>query len=191
MHNIVCYRAVLWVVTQHSSHLALRDDSEDKKLPRPYASLFRAAKAFRVTWPKRRCEAVSRPFASDTSTKWIDREGLGKRCTGTRQDKKHVSYFLLSLIKIAVCLCKTQAAPWVSNPGGGGPPFRAIFVWPWKTVSVSVHYLFYQPMQEKIKTWTLRFPAKENPNMKKALFDQPIVLQYDVTVKYRLISRKF
>ena len=27
-------------------------------------------------------------------------------------------------------------------------------------------------MDEKVKTWTLRFPAKENPNMEKALFDQ-------------------
>ena len=68
---------------------------------------------------------------------------------------------------------------------------RAIFVWPWKTVSVSVRYLFYQPADEKIKTWPLRFPAKGNPNMTKALFDWPIVLQYDVTAKYRLISRKF
>ena len=58
-------------------------------------------------------------------------------------------------------------------------------------VSVSVHYLFYQPMDEKIKTWTLRFPAKENPNMEKLLFDWPIVLQYVVKAKYRLISRKF
>ena len=58
-------------------------------------------------------------------------------------------------------------------------------------VSVSVPYLFYQPMDEKIKTWPLRFPAKENPNMEKALFDWPIVLQYDVKAKYRLISRKF
>ena len=41
---------------------------------------------------------------------------------------------------------------------------RVIFVWPWKMVSVSVHYLFYQPMDEKIKTWTLRFSAQENPN---------------------------
>ena len=68
---------------------------------------------------------------------------------------------------------------------------RAIFVWPWKMVSVSVRYLSYQPMDGKIKTWTLRFPAKENPNMEKALFDWPIVLQYDVKPKYRLISRKF
>ena len=34
------------------------------------------------------------------------------------------------------------------------------------------------------------FPAKENPNMEKELFDWPIVLQYDVKAKYRLISRK-
>ena len=52
-------------------------------------------------------------------------------------------------------------------------------------------YLFYQPMNEKIKTCTLHFPAKENPNMEKALFDLPIVLQYHVKAKYRLISRKF
>ena len=46
-------------------------------------------------------------------------------------------------------------------------------------------------MDEKIKTWTLCFPAKKNPYMEKALFDWPIVLQYDVKAKYRLISRKF
>ena len=68
---------------------------------------------------------------------------------------------------------------------------RAIFIWPWKMNLVSVRYLFYQPMDEKIKTWTLRFPAKENTNMEEALFDWPIVLQYDVKAKYRLISRKF
>ena len=58
--------------------------------------------------------------------------------------------------------------------------YWAIFVWPWKMVSVSVRYLFYQPMDEKIKTWNLCFPAKENPNMDKALFDWPIVFQYDI-----------
>ena len=68
---------------------------------------------------------------------------------------------------------------------------RAIFVWPWKLVSVSVRHLFYQPMDEKIKTCTLHFPAKENPNMEKALFDWSIVSQYEVKAKYRLISRKF
>ena len=58
-------------------------------------------------------------------------------------------------------------------------------------VSVSARYFFYQPMDEKIKIWTLRFPAKENLYMEKALFDWPIVLQYDFKAKYRLISRKF
>ena len=58
-------------------------------------------------------------------------------------------------------------------------------------VVVSVCYLFYQPVDKKIKTWTLRFPAKENPNVEKTLFDWPIVLPYDVKAKYRLISRKF
>ena len=46
-------------------------------------------------------------------------------------------------------------------------------------------------MDEAIKTWPVRFPAKENPYMEKALLDWPIVLQYDVKAKYRLISRKF
>ena len=58
-------------------------------------------------------------------------------------------------------------------------------------VSVSVRHLFHEPMDEKIKTWTLRFPAKENPNMEKTLFDWPIVLQCDFKAKYPLISRKF
>ena len=58
-------------------------------------------------------------------------------------------------------------------------------------VSISVRHLFHKPMDEKIKTWTLRFPAKENPNMEKALFDWPIVLQYDVKAKDPLTSRKF
>ena len=40
--------------------------------------------------------------------------------------------------------------------------------------------LLYQPIDEKIKTWTLHFPAKENPKMEKAFFDWPIMLQYDV-----------
>ena len=42
-------------------------------------------------------------------------------------------------------------------------------------------------MDEKNQTWTLRFPAKENPNMERALFHWPILLQYDV----KAISRKF
>ena len=58
-------------------------------------------------------------------------------------------------------------------------------------VSVSVRYLFYQPVDEKRKTWPLRFPAKETPNMGKTLFERQIVLLLDVKSKYRLISRKF
>ena len=57
-------------------------------------------------------------------------------------------------------------------------------------VSASARCLCYQPMDEKIKTWTLRFPTKENLNMEKALFNWPIVLHYDVKAKYRLIFRK-
>ena len=51
-------------------------------------------------------------------------------------------------------------------------------------VAVSVRYFFYQPIDEKIKTWTLRSPAKENYYMEKALLDWPIVLQYDVKAEY-------
>ena len=68
---------------------------------------------------------------------------------------------------------------------------RAIFVWHWRMVSISVRYLFYQLVDEKIKTWTIRFPDKENPNMEKTLLNWPIVLQYDVKAKYRLIFGKF
>ena len=51
-------------------------------------------------------------------------------------------------------------------------------------VSVSVSYLFYRPVDEKVKTWPLAyFRAKENPNMKEPLFDWPIALQYDVNAK--------
>ena len=50
--------------------------------------------------------------------------------------------------------------------------------------------LFYQPMDKKMKTWTLCFPAKENL-MEKALFSWPVVLQYDVKAKYQLICREF
>ena len=46
-------------------------------------------------------------------------------------------------------------------------------------VSAIVRYLFYQPMDEKIETWPLHFPA----NMEKALFDWSIMLQYDVEAK--------
>ena len=43
----------------------------------------------------------------------------------------------------------------------------------------------------KDKNFALLFPTKENPNIEQALFDWPIVLQYDMKAKCRLISRKF
>ena len=42
---------------------------------------------------------------------------------------------------------------------------------------MSAGRLFHKPMDEKIETWTLRFPAKENPSMEKGFFDWSIVLQ--------------
>ena len=61
-------------------------------------------------------------------------------------------------------------------------PYGAIFVWHGKMISVTVHNLFYQPMDENIKTWTFRFPAKKNPLIRRRHFwiCWPIVLQYDV-----------
>ena len=35
----------------------------------------------------------------------------------------------------------------------------------------------FEPVDGKIKTRPLPFPARENPNMEKALLDWPIVLQ--------------
>ena len=58
-------------------------------------------------------------------------------------------------------------------------------------VSGSVRYLFDQPIDEQIKTQPHHFPAEENPNMEKGLFDWPIMLQFDIKAKYWLISRKF
>ena len=49
--------------------------------------------------------------------------------------------------------------------------------------------LFYKPMDDQ--NMDSSFPAKENPNMGKVLFDWPIVLQYNAKAKYRKISRKF
>ena len=67
----------LWCWNMHGIYISVSEEA----LPSPKASLSGPAKAFRVTWSKRKC--VSCPFAPDTSPKWIDREGLGKRRTGT------------------------------------------------------------------------------------------------------------
>ena len=56
-----------------------------KTLPSHWASLLYATNAFQVTWS----EQVSQLFVLDMSLKCIDREGLGRRCTGTRQEKAH------------------------------------------------------------------------------------------------------
>ena len=43
----------------------------------------------------------------------------------------------------------------------------------------------------KDKNIAYSFSTKENPNIEQALFVWPIMLQYDMKAKYRLISRKF
>jgi len=64
---------------------------------------------------------------------------------------------------------------------------RAIFVWPWNNCSL----LVLSANGWKDQNMDSSFSRKENPNVEKALFDWPIVLQYDVKAKDRLISRKF
>ena len=68
--------------------------------------------------------------------------------------------------------------------------YGAIFVWHGKMISVTVHNLFYQPMDENIKTWTFRFPAKKNPLIRRRHFwiCWPIVLQYDVKAICKMLS---
>ena len=52
--------------------------------------------------------------------------------------------------------------------------------------------LFVSSVNEwKDQIWPLRFPTREKPNMEEGLFDWPIVLQYDVKAKYRLILESF
>ena len=58
-------------------------------------------------------------------------------------------------------------------------------------VSVSSSLFVLSANGWKDKTWTLRFPAKQNPKIEKESFDWSIVLQYDIKARYRLISRKF
>ena len=54
----------------------LRDKLHDVACLVPRPLYFVAAEPFRDTWSERK-----RPFVSDTSPKWIDREGLGKSRT--------------------------------------------------------------------------------------------------------------
>ena len=81
----------LYVLTliSHSDCLSLHKKTLSfSALPSPFASLFRAANAFRVTWSE---------LAFDTSPRWIEWEGLVNRRTGTWQSSAH--YFE------KVCLC--------------------------------------------------------------------------------------
>ena len=50
---------------------------------------------------------------------------------------------------------------------------------------------FISQLLKRSKHGLFVFPTKENPYMEKALFDWPIVLQYHLKAKYRLIFRKF
>ena len=50
---------------------------------------------------------------------------------------------------------------------------------------------FFSQWMKRSKHGLFVYPPKKNPNMEKALLNWPIVLQYDVKAKYRLISRKF
>ena len=45
--------------------------------------------------------------------------------------------------------------------------------------------------RRKSQNMASSFSRQRKPNMENALFDLPIVLQYYVKAKYRLISRKF
>ena len=83
--SLLIYGALAWKSTGSLSDVLtacialFTKGSVHLSLPGPYASLFCTGYAFRVTWSER----VSRPFASDTSSTCIDREGLGKRRIGT------------------------------------------------------------------------------------------------------------
>ena len=92
------------------------------------------------------------------------------------------------------CKRKNGKNLYLRKVDGSSGIIRAIFALPWKMVSVIVRYLFYQPMDEKIKTWPFRFPAKKNLIWRRHWsIGQSCCswLQYDVKAKYRLISRKF
>ena len=87
---------------------------------------------------------------------WLSWRGERTACS---DEGKLVKYFFFPLLD---CKLWHSWALWTAFwPCKSKYYFRAIFVWPWKKVSVSVRSLFHQPIDEKIKTWPLRFPAKE------------------------------
>ena len=82
-----------------------------------------------LVWAKK---WVSRKFASDTSPKWIDRKGLGKRRTGTREGTDHRklssitwNFNFLSDRTFKLWASKQQFSPTFS------PFFPAFPVFPW------------------------------------------------------------
>ena len=67
---------------------------------------------------------------------------------------------------------------------------RAIIVWPWKTISVSVRYFVFKLSSNGWEKQNMdsSLSRQRNPNKEKALFNWPIVLQHDIKPKYQLIS---
>ena len=104
------------------------------------------------------------------------RNSKSQRITKTGKAKFNSPLFLITTLNLAMnsCHCSLQRLSYDLEKW-----FQKLFC-----------NLFYQPMDDKIKTWTLRFPATENPNTEKALVYWPIVLQYDVKAKYRLICTR-
>ena len=84
------------------------------------------------------CLGVPRPFASDTSPKRIDREGLGKRRTGTGQQQADLlqDRFDSSVVKCITLLFNL----FCSNDGKQVASFRCPFYRTF-TVALVVHYL--------------------------------------------------
>ena len=67
---------------------------------------------------------------------------------------------------------------------------RAIFVWPWNVVSVSVRYLFISQWMNRSKHGLLVFLPKKTVIWRKHKFDWAIMLQNNVKATYWFISWK-
>ena len=117
--------------------------------------VFKGRKAWKRRWPD-----YMHPF-SNTLKKiknWTSFRQTGNLSQGRKSNNRKFFPFILYICHVIYVHHNNR---------------RVIFVWPWKIVWVSVRYLFLQPMDEKSmkKTWSLRFLAKENPNMEKVLLD--------------------
>ena len=117
----------------------------------------------------RKCEGVSRPFASDTSPKRIDREGLGKRRIGTRQTPpiklraslisthspcvarvwKRLQRKLLVLycnVRYSVCI----HYPWFLTQGNHGTHLQPSQAWRWIIWKVFKGMLLTVPCEQRL-----------------------------------------